>query len=84
MVGGQRCAYLRAADDLDRASHLDVQPWRRERLEARLVNEDDERRGAAVEDGHLGPVDLHQRIVDAEPVQGGEQVLDRADDTPSG
>jgi hypothetical protein len=50
-----------------------------ELLDACLVDEPDERGGAAVEDRDLFRVELDPDVVDAEGVEGGEQVLGRAD-----
>src|SRR5258708_29560753 len=46
------------------------------------MNEDPERSGAAVQDGDLGTVRLHDRVVHAQRVEGGEQVLNGVDGDP--
>jgi hypothetical protein len=52
--------------------------------QASFVDQDHERRCAAVQDRHLRTIDLHQRVVDPQAVQRGEQVLDRLDRDPFG
>jgi hypothetical protein len=46
------------------------------------VDQDHERRGAAVEHRDLGAVHLHPRVIDAERPQGRQQVLHRVDRHP--
>jgi hypothetical protein len=48
-------------------------------LDAGLLDEEDERRRAAIHDGQLGRIDVDIRVVDAEPPQRGHQVLDGVD-----
>ena len=52
---------------------------RRLLLDARLLDEEDKRRRAAVHDRQLGRVELDVGIVDAEPAERRHQVLDGVD-----
>lgn len=61
--------------DPHRLEHTDVTARRVERLDARLVDRGDERRGAAVADRRFRTVQLDHDIVDAEPAQRGEHML---------
>jgi hypothetical protein len=53
-------------------------------LAARRVEERHERRRAPVHRGKLGPVELDHEIVDPDPADRGEQVLDRLELDPGG
>ena len=70
---------LVAARQRDRPQHLQVPAGRLQRLDARFLNQVDERRRAAVHDRHFGRVQFDDRVVDAKADERGEQVLDRVD-----
>ena len=63
--------HLHGLDDLD------VLPGYRVRPQPDLVDQEDERRGAAVENRQLRPIDLHEHVVHSERAERREQVLDR-------
>ena len=65
--------------DADVAEDLEPAPRRVAGGDAGLVDRLDEGERGPVEDRHLGAVDLDQSVVDAQPVQGGHQVLDGGD-----
>jgi hypothetical protein len=65
--------------DRDRPEHLEVPARRRERLDARLLNQVDERRGAAVHDRHFRRVQLDAGVVDAKADERGKQMFDGVD-----
>ena len=65
--------------DLDRLQHPEMQARHGERAQAGLVQQDHERRRAAVEDRDLGAVDLDEHVVDTEGQERRQEVLDRAD-----
>ena len=79
VVGGAQPRALRAVHHLDLLPDLDVEARHGEGPQPRLVQEDDEGGGAAVEDRDLGAVDLHPHVVDTQPRERREQVLDGAD-----
>ena len=58
-----------------RLEYADVATRLVERPDSNLVDGCHERRRAAVHDGHLRPVDLDHRIVDAEPAQRRQHML---------
>ena len=70
---------LVAARQRDRAHDFQEPLRRREPLEARFVNQVNERRGAAVHDGHFGMVQLDDDVVHAQADERGQQVLDGLD-----
>jgi hypothetical protein len=70
---------LVAARQFDRTRDAQEPPGHGLGLDARLVNQAHERRGAAVHDRHLGVIQLDHDVVDAEADQRGQQVLDRFD-----
>ena len=70
---------LVAVGERDRPRHLQKPPRRLEGPDARLVDQVDERGGAAVHDRHLGLVQLDADVVDAETDEGRQQMLDRPD-----
>ena len=79
MIGRIERDALVAARQRDRA-HDFQEPLRRgEPLEAGFVNQIDERRRAAVHDGHFGMVQLDDDVVDAEADERRQQVLDGLD-----
>lgn len=57
----------------------DVAARRRERLYPGLIDKIDKLRGRAVHDRNFRPIDLDKRVVDAEPPEGREQMLDGRD-----
>src|SRR5947209_10839075 len=75
MVSGGDADGLGAPDHFHTPQYLQVAAVGGQGLEAGLVDEDDEGRAAPVQDRHLGSVDLHEGVVDAEAVQGRQQVL---------
>src|SRR3954452_6440484 len=68
-----------AARDADRLQNLQVAAGRPYRRQPVLLDGGHEGGRAAVEDGKLRAVDLDQDVVDAEPAEGGHQVLDDGD-----
>ena len=68
---------LVAARDSDRPDDLEVLARRVEALYARLLNQVDERRSAAVHDRHFRRVQLDNNVVDAGADERRQQVLDR-------
>jgi hypothetical protein len=75
VVGGRDADGLGAAHHLHRTQDLQVVARGRQRLQPDLVDEDHEGRRAAVQDGHLRPVHLHEHVVDAQALQRREEVL---------
>jgi len=67
--------------DTDRLDDANIATLDAERLDARLLHRLDEDRRAAVHDGHFAAVDFDDRIVDAERIKGGHDMLDRRDRT---
>jgi hypothetical protein len=70
---------LGAVDHLDRARDAQQLARHRERPQAHLVQQDHERRGAAVEDRHFRTVHLDAHVVDPETHERRQQVLDGPD-----
>ena len=70
---------LVAAGHGDRAQHLQVAARPRTALEAGFLDEEQERRGAAVHDRHFALAQLDDDVVDAGADQGRQQVLDGLD-----
>src|SRR4030095_4299776 len=68
-----------AVADLDRAADAQGAPPLALPEHAGRADQVHEGRGAAVHDGQLGAVDLDAGVVDAEPEERREQVLDGAD-----
>jgi len=79
VVGGSQARALRAVHHLDLLADLDVQARHGEGPQPRLMQQHHEGSGAAVEDRNLGAVHLDPHVVDAQPRERREQVLDGAD-----
>ena len=82
MIGRREAGQLPSAHHLDRLEHLQVLARHRERLEPRLVEQDDEWGGAAVQYRDLRSIHLHEGVVHPEAEESGKQVLDGADGNP--
>ncbi len=65
--------------DADRAKHLEVPAGDAAADDADGIDRLDKGLGAAVEDRHLGPVDLDEEVVDPEAAQARHQVFDGGD-----
>ena len=72
---GPQLAVAAVLADPHGLEHLDIAAGRRQRCNADLINGRDEGRRAAIHDRDFGPVDLDNRVVDAEPAQGRQDVL---------
>ncbi len=68
-----------AVGDLHRAQHLDRTARGALLDQAGALHQLDEGRGAAIHRRHLGTVDLDQHVVELEPGEGREQMLDGGD-----
>ena len=79
VIGRREAGQLPSAHHLDRLEHLQVLARHGERLEPRLVEQDHEGSGAAVQHRDLRSIHLHEGVVYAEAEESGEQVLDGAD-----
>ena len=69
--------------DLDALQHADEALRRALLLDAGRLQQEHERRGAAVHDRHLGRRQIDERVVDTQARHGRHQMLDRADLAPS-
>jgi hypothetical protein len=65
--------------DVHRVNQGDLGPRRRLLDDLRLGQGVDERVAAAVPAGDLGPLDLDLEVVDPQPGEGGQEVLDGVD-----
>src|ERR1700686_5007696 len=74
---GPQFAVAVALGDADRLEHLDVAARRRQRDDAGLIDRGNERRGAAVHNRYFGTIDLDDRVIDAEAVQGRQYMFGR-------
>ncbi len=68
-----------AVADLDRARHAQHVPRRRLLVDPGGANQEHEGRRAAVHARNLRTVDFDAEVVHAEPVGGGQQMLDRVE-----
>ena len=79
-LGGRRDAHpLVVPAHLDRADDLEEAARHRQGPQAGLEHEVDEGRGAAVQDRHLGPVELDAGVVHPQRIECRQQVLDGLD-----
>src|SRR5579883_2724017 len=78
-IGRTQFGISRAAFDADRLDDFQIAARRREARHPDLVDRGDERRGRTVEDRRFRPVNFNHRVVDAEPGQSRQEMLDRGD-----
>jgi hypothetical protein len=82
LVGRAQARPLGAPHHFHRPQHLQVTTRDLVWPQPGFVDEDHEGRRAAVHHGDLGTVHLHQHIVHAQGIEGGEEVLDGVDGDP--